>query len=132
MILVDTSVWVDHLRAGDAAVVRALERAEVFVHPFVIGELACGRLRNREKVLDLLRKLPATPAATDDEALVFLEVRGLMGRGLGWVDVHLLASAALSDGVRLWSRDRRLMEVATELGLGLRAGGPDRPAGDHL
>jgi predicted nucleic acid-binding protein len=119
VILADTSVWVDHLRAGDDRLADALDRASVFVHPFVIGELACGRLQYRADVLGLLRRLPVTPVATDHEALAFLEARRLMGRGIGWVDVHLLASTALSGGVRLWTRDRRLAAVAVELGLGV-------------
>jgi len=118
VILADTSVWVDHLRVGDARLAETLGRATVFVHPFVIGELACGRLRNRTEVLGLLRRLPAVPVATDDEALRFVEARRLMGRGIGWVDVHLLASTLLSGGARLWSRDRRLAAVAADLGVG--------------
>ena len=89
----------------------------VLVHPFVIGELACGNLKNRREVLDLLARLPAAPVATHAEALDFLERRSLMGRGIGLVDVHLLASAALASPARLWTRDRRLATVAAELDL---------------
>ena len=117
MILVDTSVWVDHLRSGDAGLASALDQGAIFIHPFIVGELACGRLSNRGEILALLRKLPSVPTATDDEALRFIEHHRLMGRGIGYVDVHLLASAALSGGVRLWSRDRRLAVVAADLGL---------------
>jgi predicted nucleic acid-binding protein len=118
VIIVDTSVWIDHLREGDAALATALDAEEVRMHPFVLGELACGSLRFRRRVLDLLSRLPAPPVATDAEALEFIELRRLMGRGIGYVDVHLLASAALSGSARLWTRDRRLAEVADELELG--------------
>lgn len=117
MILADTSVWVDHLRRGDSGLAAALEAVEVCIHPFVVGELACGSLRNRGEVLELLGRLPGVPVATDEEALDFIERRALMGRGIGYIDVHLLASAALSGTTRLWTRDRRLAAVATDLGL---------------
>ena len=118
MILVDTSVWVDHLGSGAPALSAALDRGEVLVHPFVLGELACGNLKNRSEVLDLLGKLPAAPVASDAEALAFIEHRSLMGRGIGYIDVHLLASAALAAGTaRLWTRDQRLAEVAASLKL---------------
>ncbi|MCG6955350.1 MAG: type II toxin-antitoxin system VapC family toxin [Gemmatimonadetes bacterium] len=117
MILVDTSIWVDHLRAGDDGLATALERGLVFTHPFIVGELACGRIRNRGEVLGLLGSLPVGPVATDDEALQYIDFHQLMGRGIGYVDVHLLASTALADGLRLWTRDRRLEEVAAELGM---------------
>jgi hypothetical protein len=117
VILVDTSIWVDHLRAGDARLAEALDRAAVFVHPFIVGELACGLLRNRSELLRLLRGLPGVPAASDDEALDFIERHRLMGRGVGYIGVHLLVSAALSGGARIWSRDRGLAEVAAELDL---------------
>lgn len=94
MILVDTSVWVDYLRAGVPALAAALEEGRVLIHPFVLGELACGNLKNRSEVLQLLGDLPAAPTATDPEALRFIEERGLMGRGIGYVDVHLLAAVA--------------------------------------
>jgi predicted nucleic acid-binding protein len=115
VILVDTSVWVDHLREGDAKLASGLERGLVFTHPSIVGELACGRMRSRNEVLNLLRSLPQAPVASDDEALQFIEAHQLMGRGIGYVDVHLLASVALSRGLRLWTRDRRLAEVAAEL-----------------
>lgn len=118
MILVDTSVWVDHLRVGNARLVGELNAGTVCVHPFIIGELACGNLRNRRGVLELLDELPAVPVASDAEARAFIEARELMGRGVGYVDVHLLASVALSAGTRLWTRDQRLAAVATEVGLG--------------
>lgn len=120
MILVDTSVWVDHLREGDARLSSALERGWAFTHPFIVGELACGRMRNRTEVLGLLRSLPHAAVASDDEALHFIDAHQLMGRGIGYADVHLIASAALSGGLRLWTRDRRLADVAEDLGLAYR------------
>lgn len=119
MILVDTSVWVDHLRSNDGALVRALEAGIVVMHPFVVGELACGNLANRAEVLGLLQNLPAAPVATGSEALGFIEARSLMGRGIGYVDVHLLASAALGNHL-LWTRDRRLAGLATDLRLAFK------------
>jgi len=115
VILVDTSVWIDHLRKGIPALQAALEREQVLTHPFVLGELACARLANRQEVLDLLAALPAAPLATDDEAMLVIERHALMGRGIGLIDVHLLASATLTEGGRLWSRDRRLATLATEM-----------------
>src|ERR1700692_232875 len=95
MILVDTSVWIDHFRRAEPRLVAALDREDVLVHPFVIGEIACGDLRNRRVIVALLRRLPEVPRTTDDEALAFIERRSLSGRGIGFVDVHLLASIVL-------------------------------------
>ena len=117
MILVDTSVWIDHLRSGELSLAAALEAGRVMMHPFVLGELACGNLANRSEVLELLGNLPAAPTATDPEAVNFIERRSLMGRGVGYIDVHLLASIALSGDGRLWTRDRRLAAAATDLEL---------------
>ncbi|TAK82735.1 MAG: type II toxin-antitoxin system VapC family toxin [Betaproteobacteria bacterium] len=117
MILVDTSVWVEHLRAGVAALAAALEQGIVLTHPFVLGELACGNLKNRSEVLRLLADLPRAPIATDAEALNFIEKRTLMGRGIGYIDVHLLASVVLVGTARLWTRDKRLAAVAENLKL---------------
>lgn len=117
MILVDTSVWVDHLRDGAPALAAALEQGRVLMHPFVLGELACGNLKNRSEVLHLLGELPAAPMATDPEALEFIERRALMGRGIGYVDIHLLASVALAGTAQLWARDKRLAAVAADLEL---------------
>ena len=116
-VLADTSVWVEHLRAGQQALAALLDENLVVVHPFVIGELACGNLRNRGALLALLGKLPRAAVATDEEALHFIESHRLMGRGIGYVDVHLLASAALLGDGRLWTLDRRLAKVAAELKL---------------
>jgi predicted nucleic acid-binding protein len=114
VILVDTSVWVAHFRAGNPALARCLEDERVACHPFVIGELACGNLRDREEVLRHLARLPETRVATHEEALHLVEHRTLTGSGLGWVDVHLLASALLS-GVALWTLDRPLQDAARRL-----------------
>ena len=121
MILVDTSVWVDHLRRGDPALVAALDVNTVAVHALVVGELACGQLKSRHEVLSLLNSLPRLAPATDDEALYFLERHRLFGRGLGYIDVHLLAAAALNDDTRLWTRDKQLKTVAAELGLAIES-----------
>lgn len=117
MILVDSSIWIDHFRRGDALLREWLEAGEVLVHPFVIGELACGLLRDRHVVLKLLRRLPFAPLASDEEAHALLERRDLNGRGIGWIDVHLLAATAIASA-KLFTRDRRLATVADELGLG--------------
>ena len=117
MILVDTSVWIDHLRSGESALATALEGGQVLMHPFVIGELACGNLDNRAEVLKLLGDLPAAPTAMDSEVLGLIERRALMGRGIGYIDVHLLASTALADTARIWTRDRRLAVAAADLEL---------------
>ena len=119
MILVDTSVWVDHLRVGDADMQRALDAAEVFIHPYVIGEIALGQLPRRALILDLLATLPVVPVVSTKECLTFVERHHLFGRGIGYVDVHLLASAALAHETRLWTRDRRLFDAAAALGVGL-------------
>jgi len=115
-MLVDTSVWVEHLRRGDPALIGLLNREEVECHLFIVGELACGLLRRRSEVLELLQKLPHVPVASHEEVLTFIEQRRLMGRGIGWIDAHLLASAGLAD-TQLWTRDRRLSDVARALGL---------------
>lgn len=122
MILVDTSVWIDHLRSGEPALATSLEGGQVLMHPFVLGELACGNLKNRGEVLRLLGDLPAAPTATEHEALTLIERRALMGRGIGYIDVHLLASAALAGVGRLWTRDRRLAAVAADLELAFDEG----------
>ncbi|MDO8419143.1 MAG: type II toxin-antitoxin system VapC family toxin [Rubrivivax sp.] len=120
MILVDTSVWVDHLSRGDARLVDLLERANVIMHPYVVGEIACGNLHDRAPILELLQDLPAAAVAEGDEVLGFIERHVLHGKGLGYVDVHLLASVALTEGARLWTRDRKLRLVAEMLGCAYR------------
>ncbi|HUP17314.1 MAG TPA: PIN domain-containing protein [Acidimicrobiia bacterium] len=115
-MIVDTSVWVQHLRKGEPRLREYLDDGIVMVHPCVIGELACGNIHNRSEVLSLLASLLTTHVVADDELLHFVETEGLYGRGMGWVDIHLLASARVS-GVRLWTRDRRLGEAALALGV---------------
>ena len=116
MILVDTSVWIDHLRTQDRRLSDLLQQ----MHPMVVGELACGNLRNRQEVLTLLGNLPEVTVATHDDVLFFIERYRLMGRGIGYVDTHLLAAAALSEPTRLWTRDTRLMNAAADLNLAYR------------
>ena len=117
MILVDSSVWIDHLRNGDPGMTGLLERGGALVHPFVIGELALGTLRQRDTILGALHDLPRATVADDAEVIGFITRQGLHGRGIGYVDAHLLASARLTAGAALWTRDRRLHAVATELGV---------------
>jgi predicted nucleic acid-binding protein len=117
VILADTSVWVDHLRRPEAALVSALLANQVVVHPFVIGEIALGSLARREQTLRNLRRLPGAVTASDAEAMSLIEREQLLGLGIGYVDVHLLASARLTPGTTIWTRDRRLAAVATKLGL---------------
>ena len=119
MVLVDTSIWIDHLRAENRRLLAELEVQNVLAHPLVIGELACGNLRNRTEILTVLHELPVAPVARDSEVLVFIERQAIWGRGLGFIDVHLLASLALSGDAVLWTRDRRLADVAAELLLAL-------------
>ena len=116
-MLVDTSVWIDHFRKGSSRLAGLLGGGEVECHPFVVGELACGRLERRGVILDLFSDLPRVPVASHREALTFVELHELSGRGLGWIDVHLLASARLG-GTSLWTLDRRLASAARELGVG--------------
>jgi predicted nucleic acid-binding protein len=118
VILVDTSVWIEHLRVRHERLATALEDGEVAMHPFVIGELACGHLPNRAELLRLWSRLPVTPIATTAEALDFIERRRLMALGLGYVDVHLLVSVALDPGTKLWTGDKALSAVASRLGFG--------------
>jgi len=114
MILVDTSVWIKHLRESDTELVEQLRIGFVACHPFIIGELACGSLGNREEILRLLQALPSAPIVEPAEILHFIESNALMGHGLGYVDIHLLSSAILGN-VALWTLDRRLQEAAAEL-----------------
>jgi len=114
MVLVDTSVWVEHFRRGLPELVRLLDAGSVVCHPFVLGELACGSLKNRREILELLQTLCTGPVATHEEVLSFIEAHHLMGHGLGHIDMHLLASAKLS-GIPLWTFDRPLMAAASGL-----------------
>ncbi len=116
MVLVDTSVWVRHLREGDPDLKRLLNDGQVMCHPYVVGELACGNMKNRREVLSLMRLLPPATPALHEEILRFIELNHLMGKGLGYIDVHLSASALLT-GVPLFSYDKRLDEVNEVLGI---------------
>ncbi len=117
MVLADTSVWIQHLRRGEPVLVDRLSEGLVLMHPFVAGELACGNLKRRSEVLSDLHALPPANLASDDEVLKLIEDRRLWGRGLGWVDLHLLASALLSD-CEFWTLDQRLAVAAKNFGLG--------------
>lgn len=127
MILADTSVWVDHLRASDKALVALLDAGMVLAHPFVIGELALGNLSQRDIVLRALADLPQAGIATDAEVLHFIERHALFGRGIGYVDAHLLAAAQLTPGTELWTNDKRLQAVAVGLGLAITPPRSRRP-----
>ena len=120
MILVDSSVWIDHLRARNGALVEALTARQVLMHPMVIGELACGNLQDRAEVIEFLLEIPVASVATDAEVLGLIETGRLMGKGIGWVDVHLLASTILGGDTLLWTRDRRLAAIADQFGLAYR------------
>jgi predicted nucleic acid-binding protein len=114
MILVDTSVWIDHLRAGNDRLKNLLFDQQVFCHPFVIGELACGMLRKREEILTMLKALPEAHLLEHEEVMTFLDARRLYGRGIGWVDAHLLASTLLT-GCTIWTFDKPLRRAADAL-----------------
>jgi len=118
--LVDTSVWVDHLRHGDVRLAALLEHQTVLAHPQVIGELALGQLRHRDAVLSELMELPRATVASDDEVLRLIERETLYGSGLGYVDAHLLAATRLTPGALIWTRDRRLLSAAEKLSLAAR------------
>jgi predicted nucleic acid-binding protein len=113
-MLVDTSVWIDHVRRPESRLIELLNNNGVDVHPFVIGELACGHLRPRNELTLLLGRLPSLPTVEHEEAMTFLERHKLHGRGIGWIDVHLLASTILAN-TSLWTRDRHMATVARDL-----------------
>lgn len=115
--LVDTSVWIDHFRVDSPALGRLLEEGLVVCHPLVIGELACGNLKHRSKVIESLTVLPSTPTIEYEELLTFIETHKLFGQGLGWIDVHLLASTRLQQ-VTLWTLDQPLRHAARKLRCG--------------
>jgi predicted nucleic acid-binding protein len=117
LILVDSSIWLDHFRATDPMLKALLQRQRILIHPAVIGEIAMGSLTQRAMVLKTLADLPAAVAAEDDEVRGFAERYKLFGRGIGFGDAHLLASAKLTAGTRLWTRDKRLLSIAWALGL---------------
>jgi predicted nucleic acid-binding protein len=116
MVLIDTSVWVAHLRSGTIGLEALLNDGHVVCHPFIIGELACGNLKNRDEILSLLQALPVALPAEHEEVMRFIENYHLMGKGLGYIDVHLLASAFLTK-IPLWTLDKKLQEVSSKLEL---------------
>jgi len=115
-ILVDTSVWIKHLREGDKNLVRLLEQGSVACHPFIVGELACGGIKNRHEIIGLLNDLPLTDILDHDDIMEFIEYRKIMNKGIGYVDVHLLASALVSE-TPLWTFDKALKKVANHLSI---------------
>jgi hypothetical protein len=116
MLLVDTSVWVDHFRHGVALLDDLLTSGQVATHPFVIGELACGNLANRVEILELLSSLPSLKMASHAEALHLIQTHSFHGTGIGWIDVHLLSSSLLNH-TSIWTRDRKLNAAARTLGI---------------
>ncbi len=116
MVLADTSVWIEHLRHGEPDLASLLSAGRVFMHPFVSGELACGNLRGRAAILADLEALPRTTTGSHKEVLTLIENRRLWGRGIGWIDAHLLVASLLSN-CRLWTNDAKLAKVAADLGL---------------
>lgn len=116
MVLADTSVWISHFREGNNRFSSLLLKGEVLIHPYVIGELACGNLKNRSEILSLFKAMPTVTVATHEEVLEFIESAKLQGQGLGYIDIHLLASARLSD-TPLWTLDRKLDKASAELGV---------------
>jgi hypothetical protein len=116
MVIVDTSIWVTHLRHGSRKLEKLLLDAEVMCHPFIVGELACGNLKNRNEIISLLQSLPMAPTIEFDEFLFFIDRHHLAGKGVGFVDVHLLASAQLT-GTPLWTAEKRLESAADQLEL---------------
>jgi hypothetical protein len=119
VVIVDTSIWVNHLRRGSRHLEELLLDARVVCHPFIVGELVCGNLNNRDEFLSLLQSLPMAPTVVLDELLYFIERHRLMGEGIGFVDANLLASAHLS-GIPLWTLDRGLRSAATKLKVAYR------------
>lgn len=114
MVLIDTSVWIAHFREGIPALEQLLNEGEVIIHPFIIGELACGNIKNRSEILSLLHSLPTLPVIELDEFLTFIELKELTGKGIGFVDIHLLASALLESDF-LWTLDKNLKVVARQI-----------------
>jgi predicted nucleic acid-binding protein len=117
LILVDTSIWVDHLRRHDGRLSALLEVGRVLIHPFIVGEIACGSLADRDTLLELLQDLPKATVADPREVLLFIDRHRLHGKGIGYVDVHLLAAVSLTHGASLWTNDKRLRAAAQALGM---------------
>jgi len=116
MVLVDTSVWVEHLRAGNIGLENLLNDDHVVCHLFIVGELACGNLSNRSEILSLLQALPLAIHAEHEEVLHFIENHSLMGKGLGYIDMHLIVSAILTRAP-IWTLDKKLKAISSKLGL---------------
>ena len=114
MILVDTSVWIDHFKRSNKKFSELLENEQVVCHPFVIGELACGNLKKREEILELLEALPKSMLAKQDEVLELIKSGKLYGKGIGWIDAHLITSAIL-ENILIWTRDKRLKSICESL-----------------
>jgi predicted nucleic acid-binding protein len=121
MILVDTSIWIDHLRTGNQRLSELLIAGEVVCHPMVVGELACGNINRRKEIIALLHALPVVDRVSDDEVLFFIEKHKLYGIGLGLIDMHLLASCSIGND-HLWTMDKRLLKTSINLGIGTKAG----------
>lgn len=115
MILIDTSVWIDHFRTGDDHLADLLNQNKVLMHTFILGELACANLQHCEQVITLLKDLPQSVVASDEEALFFIEQNQLMGKGIGYIDAHLLAAVALNGSTSLWTRDKHLFAIADSM-----------------
>ena len=116
MTLVDTSIWIEHLRQGNELLSKLLHREEVLIHPFIVGELALGSMRNRAEIMNLLSSLPHLSVAEHEEVLALVESRSLAGTGIGWVDAHLLASALMASA-RVFTADRPLLKACRALGV---------------
>ena len=117
MILVDTSVWVDHLRSAEGHLLETLSVGEVLMHAMIVGEIACGNLPNRAQVIQSMKSLPAIDELDHGNVLLMIEAWDLMGRGIGYIDAHLTCSVLNREGAALWTRDRRLRQVAEDLGI---------------
>jgi len=117
MILIDTSIWIDHLQSGNEGLIALLNSSQVLMHPFVLGELACGNLSQRTEILALLNDLPQASVAQNEEVLFVIEQHKLMGKGIGYVDAHLLSASLLNSNTRLWTRDKRLGALAAKLNI---------------
>ena len=122
MILVDTSVWIDHLRNNNVTLVNLLNTGQVLIHPFVIGELALGNLRQRDAILDTLNNMQSVKIAKDEETIRFINQHKLYGLGIGYIDAHLLTSVRLTPGTLLWTKDKRLHAAANRLEMSVGSG----------
>ncbi len=116
-LLVDTSVWIDYLRSGDSELAGLLTANQVVIHPMIIGELACGNLKNRKPLMALWTRLNSLAPASHEEVLYYIEQHRLMGKGIGYIDAHLLAAVTLAADVKLWTNDKRLANLASSLAL---------------